>query len=401
MTATVEPLVPEAASHRPAHRAAWDALVRGASLRVLLALALIWALFTLLNGNFLGATNLTNLTLQVAAVSLVSVGVVFVLLLGEVDLSVGSVSGFTAAVMAVLNVRHGLPGGLAMLVAILLGAAIGVFQGGVISRFGVPSFIATLAGLLAWQGMQLIVLGDQGAVNLPNGPIVLLTDTFLAPWLGWLLAIAGVVAFAASGVLTDRRRRVTGLRTRPHWQLAGQAAALALVAIGAVVVFDADQGVPLAVVIVLAVLLVADLVLKRTGVGRSVMAVGGNPEAARRAGIPVRRVRLGVFALGSAMAAVGGIMAASRLLAVSGQSGGGEFLLYAIAGPVIAGTSLFGGRGSVWSALLGALVIGSIANGLDLLSLDASIKYVVTGGVLLAAVTVDAMTNQRRETGRR
>jgi D-xylose transport system permease protein len=368
-----------------------------ASLRVVLGLALIWAIFQFENDRFLSAENLTNLMLQITAVGLISIGIVFVLLLGEIDLSVGAVSGLAAAVMAVLNVQHGWSPYLAILAAILVGTAIGLLQGSVFSRLGVPLFVVTLAGLLAWQGALLQVLGSTGSINLNDPKITGLANTFYSDTVGWVFAVVVIAAYAGI-VLAGYRSRIahglTGARLTP---LLVRSVLVALVPITAVAVLNSDRGVPLALLILLAFVVGFEYVARRTRFGRHVYAVGGNAEAARRAGIGVNKIRVAVFALASTMAAIGGILAASRLLAVNQSSGGSELLLLAIAGPVIAGTSLFGGRGAVWTALLGALVIGSIANGMDLLALSSAVKFMVTGGVLLLAVIVDAIARQQRQ----
>jgi D-xylose transport system permease protein len=372
-----------------------------ASLRVVLGLAVIWVIFQSQNDRFLSAENLTNLMLQITAVGLISIGVVYVLLLGEIDLSVGAVSGLAAAVMTVLNVRHGWSPYLAIVAGILVGTGIGVLQGFLFSRFGVPSFVVTLAGLLAWQGALLQVLGSTGSINITDPKITGLANTFYSDAVGWIVA-ALVIATYAGIVLLGYRKRVaaglTGESLVPQLIKVGVVAAIAIVAVA---ILNSDRGVPLAVLILLAFVVGMEFVAKRTRFGRHVYAVGGNAEAARRAGINIERVRVAVFAIGGSMAAIGGILAASRLLAVNQNSGGSELLLLAIAGPVIAGTSLFGGRGAVWTALLGALVIGSISNGMDLLALSSAVKFMVTGGVLLLAVIVDAIARQQRQaTGR-
>jgi D-xylose transport system permease protein len=367
------------------------------SLRVLLGLIVIWGIFTIANDRFLTAGNLVNLSLQIAATGMISIGVVLVLLLGEIDLSVAIVSGLCASIMAVLCEQHGWAAVPGIAAAIAAGAAIGLFQGGVVTRFGIPSFVVTLAGLIGWQGALLLVLGSTGTVNITTPAIVDLAGKFFTGATAWILAAFVVAAFAASSLDARRRRRRAGLAAAAPALVAVRVAAVALVSFGVVAVLDQDRGVPLALVILIAFVVVFDFVVRRTRFGRHVLAVGGNAEAARRAGIRVTRVRVTVFVLASALAACGGILFASRLLAVNQSSGGSDLLLLAIAGPVIAGTSLFGGRGTVWSALLGGLVIGSISNGMDLLALPSSTKYMVTGGVLLAAVVVDAVARTRRQ----
>jgi D-xylose transport system permease protein len=368
-----------------------------ASLRVVLGLIVIWLIFQSQNDRFLSAENLTNLMLQITAVGLISIGIVFVLLLGEIDLSVGAVSGLAAAVVAVLNVQHGWSPYLAIAAGVLVGAAIGFLQGFVFSRFIVPSFVVTLAGLLAWQGALLQVLGSTGSININDPKITGLANTFYSDAVGWIMALV-VIGIYSGIVLAGHRRRVAaGLAGERLGPLMIRIAAVALIAIVVVAILNSDRGVPLALLILLAFVFGLEYVAKRTRFGRHVYAVGGNAEAARRAGIRVDSIRVAVFALAGSMAAIGGIFAASRLLAVNQASGGSELLLLAIAGPVIAGTSLFGGRGAVWTALLGALVIGSISNGMDLLALSSAVKFMVTGGVLLLAVLIDAIARQQRQ----
>ncbi|MET0824132.1 MAG: sugar ABC transporter permease, partial [Solirubrobacterales bacterium] len=338
--------------------------------------------------------------LQIAATATISIGVVMVLLLGEIDLSVGAVSGLAAGAMAVLSVQHGWAPLLAIFAGLGVGVAIGFFNGFMVTRFGIPSFVVTLAGLLAWQGALLWVLGDTGSVNLPPSIITDLTTTFFDPVIGWILGAAAVVAYAASRLAVRRRREAAGLGVSPLSGLVLQLAVIAAAVIAAVAILNADRGVPLAAVIVVVLMILFTFITERTRYGRHIFAVGGNEEAARRAGINVNRIKVSVFTLASMLAAAGGILAASRLLAVNQQSGSGDVLLLAIAGPVIAGTSLFGGRGYIWSALLGAVVIGSISNGMDLLALDSDVKFMITGAVLLAAVTIDAVTRQRRQAAR-
>ncbi len=368
-----------------------------ASLRVVLGLALIWAIFQLQNDRFLSAENLTNLMLQITAIGLISIGVVYVLLLGEIDLSVGAVSGLAAAVMAVLNVKNGWNPYLAIAAAVVVGTTIGVIQGALFSRFGVPSFVVTLAGLLAWQGALLQVLGSTGSININDSKITGLANTFYSDAVGWVLAAVVIAAYAAIVLLGHRRRVTAGLAGEGLVSQVAKVVLVAVVAIVIVAVLNSDRGLPLALLILLAFVVGMEYVARRTTFGRHVYAVGGNVEAARRAGIPIERVRIAVFGIAGTMAAIGGILAASRLLAVNQNSGGSELLLLAIAGPVIAGTSLFGGRGAVWTALLGALVIGSISNGMDLLALSSAVKFMVTGGVLLIAVIVDAIARQQRQ----
>jgi D-xylose transport system permease protein len=368
-----------------------------AELRVVLALALIWVIFYAQEPRFLSSVNLSNLVLQTTAVGLVSIGIVLVLLLGEIDLSVGAVSGLCAAIMAVLNVKHGWSPYLAIAAGVLAGTAIGLFQGSVFTRFAVPSFVVTLAGLLAWPGAQLEVLGETGTVNLNDPKILGLTSTFYSDTVGWIIALVAIGLYATTALRGRQKRVSQGLSAPQVGLLVLRIGLVAVAALVAVWVMNDDRGVPLAALILVGFCLVFFYITTRTTFGRHIFAVGGNAEAARRGGIHVTRVRVIVFMIASSMAAIGGIMAASRLLAVNQSSGSGDFLLLAIAGPVIAGTSLFGGRGSVWHALLGALVITSISNGMDLLPLQSSVKFMVPGAVLLLAEIIDAIARRQRQ----
>lgn len=371
------------------------------ALPVVLGLIVIWVFFSYQEENFLTAGNITNLMLQITGVGIIAIGVVMVLLLGEIDLSVGVVSGLAAACMAVLNVKHGWSGEAAILTALGVGLAIGAFQGFFVAYLKVPSFVVTLAGLLGFQGVLLYVLGDTGTVNLRDEAITDLANTFFSEWIGWLIVAIVVVPYVVLTVWSRQRRVMAGLETTPLPLLIAQVVLILGGSIIAVVVLNNDRGVPLATVIFIGLLLVFDFVTRRTAFGRHVYAVGGGAEAARRAGISLPRIRLIVFMLGSLMAAAGGIMLASRLFAVNQASGSGDLLLNAIAAAVIGGTSLFGGRGNVWSALLGALVIGSISNGMDLMALESSVKFMVTGAVLLLAVTLDATARRGRQSAGR
>ena len=383
---------------RPGLRLAVRKLAEGelGSLRVLIVLAVIWAVFAITNSSFLTAINLTNLSLQFTGLGMISVGVVLVLLLGEIDLSVGAVSGVCACITAVLNVKNGWNPYLAMIAGLAAGAVIGFLQGSIVTRFDIPSFVVTLAGLLVWQGLQLQVLGETGTVNISDPAITNLAGSFLADWLGWVVAVVGSAAIAVTTLLRRRRRAAAGLELQPVATLAISIIAPIVAILVAVYVVNQDRGVPLSLLILVATVVVFAFITTRLPYGRHIYAVGGNAEAARRAGIAVPWIRTSVFVLASTLAAAGGILLASRLLAVNQASGGSDLLLNAIAGPVIAGVSLFGGRGSVWAALLGALVIQSISNGMDLLGLASPVKFMVTGGVLIGAVLLDAISRGRR-----
>ncbi len=368
------------------------------SLPIVLGLSVIWLIFWLANDKFLSPLNLTNLMLQIAALGTLSTGIFLVLLLGEIDLSAGIVSGLCAAVMAVLNVKVGVPGPLAVLAGLLVGTSIGLFQGTLITRLHIPSFIVTLAGMIGWQGALLWVLGNTGTLNLRDPFITGIAGTFFKEAIIGV-AIGGLLVTGYAAVLfLDRRRRLAADLTAPSAQfLSMRVVIITVIVLAAMLVFYLDRGLPLAVVIFVGIVILIDWLTKHTVYGRHMFAVGGQAESARRAGIQVDRVRISVFMLSAMIAAIAGVLAASRLLAVNQSSGSSDFLLNAIAATVIGGTSLFGGRGSAWSALLGALVIGSISNGMDLLAFESSLKFMITAAVLLAAVTIDAVARRRRE----
>jgi D-xylose transport system permease protein len=379
------------------------------SLPIMLGLVAIAAIFQIANRHFLSPVNLTNLLVQISAIGTISVGVVLVLLIGEIDLSVGAVSGVTAGVMAVLSVKAGWPAYLAVLAGIVAGAAIGLMQGAWFAKIHVPSFVVTLAGYLGWQGALLYVLGSTGTINLNDPLIVGLANTRTPVPIGWALAVVILLIYIWRELADRARRRSLDLSVPSGISVAARIGVVVLAVLVAVALMSVNrnpvkgappiQGVPTAIIALLGFVIIFDLILRRTRFGRAVFAVWGNVEAARRAGINIDRLRIVIFVLSSALAACGGILAGSRLLAVNQSSGSGDVLLNAIAAAVIGGTSLFGGRGSTWSALLGALVIGAIANGMDLLAFASSVKFMVTGVVLLLAVTVDAFGHSRREHG--
>ena len=365
-------------------------------LPVLLGLVIIAIIFQhYSNGTFLTPFNMVNLTNQMAAVGTMSVGVVLILLLGEIDLSVGIVSGMCAAVMAVLTVSMDVSPALGLGLGILTGTAVGLFQGAWITLFGIPSFVVTLAGLIGWQGLLLHVLGKTGTINLNDALIIGLTNTYFKGTTAYVL-VALFLAYVAGGpILAQLRRRRAGL-TAPISFVVVRGAVISAAVFAAAIALERDRGIGLGLVFLLGLIVIMDFILRRTRLGRMIYAIGGNAEAARRAGLPVQRIRVLVFVLASTLAAWGGMLGASRLRAVNQSAGQGSVLLNAIAAAVIGGTSLFGGRGTVWSALFGILVIQSISNGMDMLSLQPSIKMMVTAGVLLAAVTIDAILRRGR-----
>jgi D-xylose transport system permease protein len=369
------------------------------SVPVVVGLIIIWAVFQIANSSFLSSRNLVNLTLQTTSVGVIAIGIVLVLLLGEIDLSVGSVSGLAAAVLGVTFVTKGWPLVVSLIAGVVLGLVIGLFYGALYTRFGVPSFVITLAGLLGFLGLQLLVLGKEGSLNLPfdSAIVKFATQSFLSPVIAYGLVVVTVAVYVLTRLRARGQRIAAGLSAAPNSVIAMKAGALALVLIVPIAVLNGDRGVSSMFLLFLALVVATDFAVRRTRWGRSVVAVGGNVEAARRAGINVRMIYLSVFAACSTFAAVGGLLAAGRLVAVNQSSGGADTNLNAIAAAVIGGTSLFGGRGSAYSALLGALVIMSISNGLALLSLDSSVRYMVTAGVLLIAVTIDSLSRRSRQ----
>jgi D-xylose transport system permease protein len=330
-------------------------------------------------------------------------GIVFVLLLGEIDLSVGYVSGVAGVLTALLLLPDGstVPTSVALLAALGSGVLIGTLHGLVITKIGIPSFVVTLAGLLAWNGVVLLLIGTRGTVVLQDSLVIGFANDFVPKATAWILLVAAVAGYGLVQVLGLRQRARAGLENDPLLIVGLRVLGL-FVALAAVVsIVNQDRGMPYVALLVGALLVFWTYVLRRTRFGRHVYAVGGNAEAARRAGIDVDRIRIVCFAICSLMAAVGGIVLASRLRSVDTNAGGGAILLYSIAAAVIGGTSLFGGRGHIKAALLGALVIASIDNGLGLLGLSSGTKFVVTGCVLLLAVAVDSISRRgRAQSGR-
>jgi D-xylose transport system permease protein len=371
------------------------------SIPIIVALIVIAIVFGVLNDTFLTERNFTNLLLQMAAVATLAIGIVFVLLIGEIDLSIAYVSAVGGVVMTLL-IREGDPGWpwwLAILAAVGVTTLIGFLQAVVITKAGVPSFVVTLAGLLIWSGVVLILMtqaSTTGTIRISESAIVGIANDFLSDAAGVVLGAIVVIAFAVSRLQTARSRRAGGLEAKPTSLIILQVVAIAIVTFAAVYYANLDRGVPVATVILGIFLVLWSFVASRTRFGRHVYAVGGNAEAARRAGIRVDRIRIWVFMINGFMAGVGGIVLASRLRSVATSSGGGDLLLNVIAAAVIGGTSLFGGVGRVNSALLGALVIASINSGMNLLGLPQGTRNVITGAVLLVAVLIDALSKRMR-----
>jgi D-xylose transport system permease protein len=367
-------------------------------LPVVIGLVVILTVVQILNPVFLSSTNLVNLTLECVPVGVIALGVGFMLLVGQIDLSVGSLSGMAAAVTAILFVGHGLSPWLAVPAAVVTAAVVGWLYAQVFNRLGVPSFVITLAGLLGFLGLQLWVLGAAGSINLPfdSGLVTFAQLDFLPAWLSYTLIVIAAAGLFATGYLRARERRHAGLPAASTRGLLLRSVVL-LAGLGlAVWYLGRTRGVGWMFVLFLALVLVTHYLLTRTKFGKSIYAVGGNVEAARRAGINVKVVYTSAFVLCTTLAAIGGVLAAARLAAANQSSGGGDVNLNAIAAVVIGGTSLFGGRGSAFAALFGIVVIQSISSGLTLLNLDSSYRYMVTGAVLLLAVALDAVARRSR-----
>jgi len=368
------------------------------SLPVVVGLVVICTAFQSLNPVFLAPDNLVNLLFDCSTVGVISLGIVCVLMVGEIDLSVGSVSGFSSALVGVLWVNQDWPVAVAIVTALVLGAAIGALYAFLFNRLGMPSFVSTLAGLLAWLGLQLYLLGSSGSINLPYGsPLVNFGQMLVMPAIvSYLLAaLAGLVVFV-TGYRMAARRQAAGLSASSLGRMLLKAVLVTVVLEFIVYYLNLGRGVPWMFGLFVSLCVVMNYALTRTKWGRSMSAVGGNREAARRAGIKVRRIYATAFMLCSTLAAAGGILAAARLASSSQQAGTGDVNLNAIAAAVIGGTSLFGGRGSAYSALLGIIVIQSIASGLTLLDLSSSLRYMITGAVLAIAVIVDSLARRSR-----
>ncbi|OWV99810.1 ABC transporter permease [Rhizobium sp. R693] len=368
------------------------------SLPVVVGLVLIWTVFASLNPIFLSANNLVNLLFDASTVGVISLGIVCILMVGEIDLSVGSISGFASALVGMLWVNEGWPVGLAIVAALVAGGIIGALYALLFNRLGMPSFVSTLAGLLAVLGMQLYLLGATGSINLPYGSPVVNFGQLLVmpdPVSYGLAAIPGIVLFV-TGYRTVQRRREAGLSSQSLGSLVFRAVVITAVLEAIVFYLNQDRGIPWMFGLFVGLVVAMSYALTRTKWGRSMTAVGGNREAARRAGINVRMIYTSAFMLCSMLAALGGVLSAARLASASQQAGTGDVNLNAIAAAVIGGTSLFGGRGSAYSALLGIIVIQSIANGLTLLDLSSSLRYMITGAVLAIAVIVDSLARRSR-----
>ncbi|MFE6104779.1 sugar ABC transporter permease [Streptomyces laurentii] len=376
------------------------------SLPVILGLIVIAIVFQLQNDNFLSAGSVANIAVYASGLGIMAVGIVFVLVLGEIDLSMGSVAGVGAAVWAGLQVSNGVNEWVSLLAAVLTGTAIGALHGFFFAKIGVPAFVVTLAGFLGWMGMQEWLMGGEGSINTPSGSVVeSLTSYFFADKIAaYGLALAAIAVYVFFQLRERARRHTARLPARPVGEILLRTGVFAVLVLVVAYVMNEPagaRGLPLALVLFLAVLVGADFVARRTVFGRKVFAVGGNAEAARRAGINVDGVRIAVFAISGTLAAFGGLFVASLSGGATKSLGGGNTLMLVIAAAVIGGTSLFGGRGKVWSALLGMIVIQSIQQGLNMIGMSNSIQNMITGAVLLAAVVIDSVSRRTQKTAGR
>jgi D-xylose transport system permease protein len=381
-------------------RRRFEALKSGdvGSLPVIVFMVAITIFFTAKTSVFFTARNFDNLIPQMTGITVMAIGVVFVLLIGEIDLSIGYLSGVAGVIVAELQLPgsgHDFPGLIAIAAAIVAGALVGAFQGSFVAFLGVPSFVVTLAGLLAWNGVIIQALGTQGVIGIQDNTINGIANYFFPKWFGWAAAAAITLGYivSAGGAYIARRR--AGLRGGNVTLIVLRIAFMSVVAWVVAAICNHSRGVPFAGLLIIGLLVLWTFVATRTTFGRHVYAVGGNAEAARRAGINVKFIRIVVFAISGAMAALGGIVFAARLNSVDLTAGSGTILLDAISAAVIGGTSLFGGRGFVKAALLGALVTQTIANGIDLVGYSDAVKDIVTGVILLAAVTLDTVSRRR------
>lgn len=390
------------------HLSGYFAKVRGGDLGALpaiLGLIVLCTVFSVVRPNFFTAGNFANLFIQGGAVALIAMGLIFVLLLGEIDLSAGFASGVCAAVLAVVSTNMGLPWYVAILAAIATGTLIGTTLGLLVAKVGIPSFVVTLAAFLAFQGTVLLLIEGGKNVSIRDSVLIAIVNRNVPPVIGWAIFGVGVAGFAAIQLLRYRKRSAKGLVTDPLVVVLARIAVLVAVAGTAVFILNQERavnplfaslrGVPIVVPIIVVLLIFWTFVLKRTAYGRHIYAVGGNREAARRAGINVDRIRISAFMICSSMAAVGGIVAASRANSVDANTGGSNVLLFAVGAAVIGGTSLFGGKGRVLDAVLGGAVVAVIENGMGLLSVESGVKFVFTGLVLLLAASVDALSRRR------
>jgi D-xylose transport system permease protein len=376
-------------------------------LPVVAGLLLVSVLFQVANSHFLTTGNLVNLLVQASVFSLLAMGEVFALLLGEIDLSIGFVAGLSAVVMAELvQPSRGWPWWAAIAAALVVCALIGLLQGTLITRLGLPSFVVTLAGFLFWQGVMLYILGDGGSILIQDNIINDVVSGTLTRVAGWVVMLVAVGAFAWQTWRRDSRRRDAGLTAPPTSLTIAKIVAVLVAGVALVLLCNADRGIlvpvfgmPWVIIVVFVVVALWTFVLGRLKFGRYIYAIGGNAEAARRAGINIKMIRTTAFMLCSLTAGIAGIVYASRLRSISTALDGGTLVLYSVAAAVIGGTSLFGGRGKAMHGVIGGIVIAAIANGMGLLGFSAAAQYIVTALVLLIAVTIDAVARRNRPAG--
>jgi len=365
-------------------------------LPVIVGLIAVWIFFQTQNSNFLTARNLSNLILQMAVVSVLAMATVVVMVAGEIDLSLGSVAGVTSALLGVLLTNHHWSVWAALVATFAVGAGIGLLQGAVTVFVGVPSFIVTLGGFLAWAGLQLSLIGSEGDLPVNNSTIAAIANNYLSHAAGWILAVAVVAVVAGVELMRVRDRRAVGAPIGMPWGSIVRVLAVTAGSFGLVAMLNSNFGVPYVLLVFGGVALALGWMMQRTIFGRHLYAIGGNREASRRAGVPVSVIRITVLGISGLLAGLAGVIATSNLYGTSAGVGGGIILLEAIAAAVIGGTSLFGGRGRIYQALLGALVVASVENGLALLGKAASTEDMATGVILVLAVSLDAFNRRRR-----
>jgi len=373
------------------------------SLPAVLGLVSLVAVFGSMSEFFLTNRNLANLLTQAAPVMVIAMGLVFVLLLGEIDLSAGYASGVCGAVLVLLVTNHGWSWYAALSASIAVGAILGTLIGTLVSRLGIPSFVVTLAAFLAFQGVLLLLAGEGGTIPIADKTILAVENSNLSPIQGWILWAVTSVLYVVSGLNRINSRRKAGLVVELTQLWAMKTAVLLLITGGAVYTLNQERGlsaanstkgVPFVAPLILVILVVGTFVLSKTAFGRHIYAVGGSAEAARRAGINVKRVRTIAFVICSGLASIAGMLFASRMNSISPSTGGSSTLLYAVGAAVIGGVSLFGGKGRMRDAILGGLVVAVIDNGMGLLGYGAGIQYLVTGAVLLVSAGVDAISRR-------
>lgn len=380
-----------------------DRLVRGelGQLPVVMTLVLIAIFFEITSrGLFFAPQNLSNLILQIATIGFLALGSVLVLLIAEIDLSLAAVSSLCGAVLVALSANHGATAAAAIIAAVVVGAVIGLVNGFFVAVMRVPSFIVTLAALIGYTGLLIHVLLPNASIRLIDPFLTGIAANYLIfPW-DVLLPVPLIALYVLLQLWNRIQRQRAGLTQEPLWALIVRTGVVVVISVLALFIFESYRGIPYSALILISALLLFWLIMRFTGFGRHVYAVGGNAEAARRAGIGVVGIRIVIFTLASTLAAIGGVLASSRAISASAQVNP-TLLLDAIAAAVIGGVSLFGGRGSVWAVVLGSLIIGSLENGLDLLSQGTDVKLMVEGVVLLIAVTADAISRRRNANGGR